>query len=89
MPMYGQSFTLAESGANTLNQKTYGGGEAGAHTRARGFLAYYEICYKILNNGYTVVRDPLKTMGPYAYKGNQWVGFDDIGVIEYKVRYVA
>ena len=27
-------------------------------------------------------------MGPYAYKGNQWVGFDDIDTIRYKSNYV-
>ena len=27
-------------------------------------------------------------MGPYAYKGNQWVGFDDTAMIEQKCNYV-
>lgn len=43
MPMYGQSFSLADNSANGLNAATYGGGEAGEETRARGFLAYYEV----------------------------------------------
>lgn len=43
MPMYGQSFSLADNTANGLNVATYGGGEAGEETRARGFLAYYEV----------------------------------------------
>lgn len=43
MPMYGQSFTLANTKNDTLNSKVYGGGEAGESTRARGFLAYYEV----------------------------------------------
>jgi chitinase len=43
MPMYGQSFSLAERNNNGLNSATYGGGEAGEETRARGFLAYYEV----------------------------------------------
>jgi hypothetical protein len=25
-------------------------------------------------------------MGPYAYKGNQWVGYDDINIVKLKVR---
>jgi chitinase len=43
MPMYGQSFSLAERSNTGLNSPTYGGGEAGEDTRARGFLSYYEV----------------------------------------------
>lgn len=43
MPMYGQSFSLADNANHGLNAPTYGGGEAGEATRARGFLAYYEV----------------------------------------------
>lgn len=43
MPMYGQSFSLADNNNHGLNAPTYGGGEAGDQTRARGFLAYYEV----------------------------------------------
>lgn len=42
-PLYGQSFSLAERNEHGLNVPTYGGGEAGEATRARGFLAYYEV----------------------------------------------
>lgn len=46
MPMYGQSFSLADNSNDGLNAPTYGGGEAGEGTRARGFLAYHEVCLK-------------------------------------------
>ena len=42
-PLYGQSFTLADASNHGLNAPTYGGAEAGQYTRARGFLAYYEV----------------------------------------------
>lgn len=42
-PLYGQSFSLAEGNKRGLNEATYGGGEAGEATRARGFLSYYEV----------------------------------------------
>ena len=58
MPTYGQSFTLASAAKNGLNSRTYGGGTAGPFTRARGFLAYYEICDKIQNKGWKVIQDP-------------------------------
>ncbi len=77
MPMYGQSFTLEKSNVNGLNSKPIGGGTAGQFTKASGFLAFYEICYNVNSNGWTVVRDPEGRMGPYAYKGNQWVSYDE------------
>lgn len=43
LPMYGQSFSLANAQMNGLNSPTYGGGEAGEFTRARGFMSYYEV----------------------------------------------
>ena len=45
-----------------------------------------QICHSILHKGYTVVKDPAGAIGPYAYKGNQWVGYDDVAMIRYKVR---
>lgn len=88
MPMYGQSFSLAERSIHGLNAQSYGGGEAGDATRARGFLAYYEICERIQKKGWTVVRDSRGRMGPYAYSGDQWVSFDDTLMIHHKSDYV-
>ena len=28
------------------------------------------------------------TMGPYAYKGTEWVSFDDVAMIKHKSEYV-
>jgi hypothetical protein len=47
MPLYGQSFQLAESSTNGLNARAPGPGQAGEFTRAAGFLAYYEVCCKL------------------------------------------
>ncbi|XP_025836304.1 probable chitinase 10 [Agrilus planipennis] len=88
MPTYGQSFTLSDPSQNSLNAPSAGGGEAGEHTRAMGFLAYYEICNNILKRGWNVVRDPEGRMGPYAYSGNQWVSFDDTNMIRHKAEYI-
>ena len=35
--------------------------------------------------GWTVVKDPTGSMGPYAYKDDQWVGYDDPDIIALKV----
>lgn len=48
-PLYGQSFSLAERSQSGLNAPTYGGGEAGEATRARGFLSYYEVRFYFLS----------------------------------------
>uniref|UniRef100_A0A182S9A2 chitinase n=1 Tax=Anopheles maculatus TaxID=74869 RepID=A0A182S9A2_9DIPT len=88
MPLYGQSFQLADTKKNGLNAKAPGPGQAGEFTRAAGFLAYYEICDRIQNKGWTVVQDELGRMGPYAYKGNQWVSFDDKESLLKKVQFI-
>lgn len=33
-----------------------------------------------------MVQDEENRMGPYAYKENQWVSYDDKAMIKYKVR---
>ena len=87
MPLYGQSFRLANPSSNGLNANAPGPGKAGEFTKAAGFLAYYEICDRIQNRGWNVVQDPEKRMGPYAYKGDQWVSFDDVEMISIKVKF--
>lgn len=44
-----------------------------------------QICDKIQNRGWTVVKDEEGRMGPYAYHDDQWVGFDDQETIKRKV----
>ncbi|XP_039482039.1 probable chitinase 10 isoform X2 [Drosophila santomea] len=88
MPLYGQSFSLAETTNHQLNAPTYGGGEAGEATRARGFLAFYEICLKIRHHRWNVVKDNKGRMGPFAYHGDQWVSFDDVPMIRHKSEYI-
>lgn len=88
MPLYGQSFTLDNSQANGLNAATKGGGIAGRFTRSQGFMAYYEICDLVQNKGWKVIQDPKGAMGPYAFKGDQWVSFDDVAMIRQKSEFV-
>ena len=87
IPLYGQSFTLNSPADNKLNAAARSGGAAGPATRAKGFLAYHEICRNVAA-GWQVVQDPAGRMGPYAYKGDQWVGWDDVAMIRKKSQYV-
>lgn len=82
LPLYGRSFTLADTNHFGLNAPTYGPGEPGPFTGAAGFLGYNEICMK----NWTEIVDPVQRV-PYAYKGNQWVGYDNERSIEEKVSY--
>ena len=68
LPLYGQSFTLADPAHSGLGAAVLGRGEAGEFTRAGGFLAYYEICQKVKEENWRVVQDSEGRMGPYAYK---------------------
>ena len=88
MPLYGQAFTLDKASENGLNAPARQKGKAGQFTRAAGFLAYYEICEKVKSQGWTVVKDEEGRMGPYAYQGRNWVGYDDVAMIKYKSEYI-
>ena len=48
-------------------------------------MGYHEICLNIKNNGWTKVKGSECTVGPHAYKGNQWVGYDDLDAVKIKV----
>lgn len=84
MPLYGQSFTLSSSASHGLNAASSAGGAKGPYTGQAGLLGYNEICLKVKNDGWNVV-GPINEMGPYAYKDNQWVSYDDKATIRKKV----
>ena len=84
MPTYGKSFTLWSSANHGFNAGG-GAGAAGPLTKTAGMLSYAEICKFVKHEGWTVV-GPTDKVGPYAYKGNQWVGYDDEATIRRKVN---
>lgn len=86
VPSYGRTFTLADPTQTGLLSPAKGPGVAGKYTLLEGFLSFYEICLN-QQNGWTVVTDPTGKMGPYAYNGDQWVGWDDIDITIAKVKY--
>lgn len=51
-------------------------------------VIFLQICHAIKSRGYAPVRDPEGRIGPYAYKGNQWVSYDDVSDIRRKVSVV-
>ncbi|CAC5395505.1 E3.2.1.14 [Mytilus coruscus] len=87
MATYGRSFTLRNIAETGFGAPTTGQGTAGTYTREKGFQSYYEICTNINNHGWTEgwLEDQ---QVPYAYKGDQWVGFDNPKSIEIKTKYI-
>lgn len=88
IPFYGQSFTLSKSSNHKVGAPSAGSGDAGEYTKQPGMLAYYEICNRIRNQRWIVNRDNAGGSGPYAYYGDQWVGFEDIKSIHDKANYI-
>ncbi|KAM7053744.1 acidic mammalian chitinase [Molossus nigricans] len=74
-PTYGHTYILSNPSNHGIGAPTTGPGPAGPYTRQSGFWAYYEIC-TFLKNGATEVWEAAQDV-PYAYKGNEWLGYDN------------
>ncbi|XP_003933499.1 acidic mammalian chitinase isoform X1 [Saimiri boliviensis] len=85
-PTYGRTFTLSNPSNTGIGAPTSGAGPAGPYTRESGFLAYYEIC-TFLKNGATQEWDAPQEV-PYAYQGNEWVGYDNVKSFEIKAQWL-
>jgi Glycosyl hydrolases family 18. len=46
MPLYAQTFILADSNSHGLNALTVGPGLPGPFTQSPGFMAYYEVSHR-------------------------------------------
>ncbi|KOX79324.1 Acidic mammalian chitinase, partial [Melipona quadrifasciata] len=89
IPTYGRSYTLFNEDATDLGSPADGPGVEGEATREKGYLAYYEICEGLAQSDeWEVIQPNPKAMGPYAYKGDQWVGYDDENIVKLKAKYV-
>ncbi|XP_063989735.1 mucin-2 isoform X3 [Diachasmimorpha longicaudata] len=89
IPTYGRSYTLYNADATDIGAPADGPGEEGDATREKGYLAYYEICENIAKSDeWEVVQPNEKAMGPYAFRANQWVGYDDENIVRVKAFYV-
>lgn len=80
---YGHSYQMADSSQNWPGAACIESGSAGIYTGQAGFLGYNEICQ---NNWQTVFDDVSKS--PYAFRGDQWIGYDNVESIEIKMKLV-
>ncbi|CAL7941012.1 unnamed protein product [Xylocopa violacea] len=88
IPTYGRSYTLYNQDATDLGSPADGPGVEGDATREKGYLAYYEICESLAKSDeWEVIQPNPDAMGPYAYKDDQWVGYDDENIVRLKAKY--
>jgi chitinase len=87
MPVYGRTFNLADPAKFDVGAEATGGGEAGRYTGEAGFLSYYEICDFLHQSNTTLVWDNEQQV-PFAYRDDQWVGFDDERSLRTKVAWL-
>uniref|UniRef100_A0A8C2ZUD7 chitinase n=1 Tax=Cyclopterus lumpus TaxID=8103 RepID=A0A8C2ZUD7_CYCLU len=78
---YGRTFRTS-SAANGVGASTSGPASAGPYTREAGFWSYYEICTFLQGASLHWIDEQ---MVPYALKGNEWVGFDNMQSYAIKV----
>lgn len=86
LPTYGRTFTLANPNLTDIDAPAARGGRPGQYTKESGFLSFFEVC-EMLKSQATLVWDN-EQMIPYAYKGDQWVGFDDPRSFKMKVQWL-
>ncbi|KAM5295181.1 oviduct-specific glycoprotein [Glossophaga mutica] len=84
-PTYGRTFHLRQASKNGLQAEAVGPASPGKYTKQPGFLAYYEIC--------SFLRGAKKRwidhqVVPYAYKGEEWLGYDDAASFRNKASYI-
>ncbi|XP_057648968.1 chitinase-like protein 3 [Chionomys nivalis] len=73
---YAQTFSPTDPSNNGIGATTSGPGPEGAYTQESGILAYYEVC-TFLTKGATQIWEGSQEV-PYAYQGNEWVGYDNV-----------
>ncbi|XP_015584800.1 chitotriosidase-1 [Cephus cinctus] len=86
LPLYGRTFTLAHVTLTKPGSPSAGPGHAGRYTREAGYIGYNEFCEKQFDANWTRVWDK-KQKVPYAYKGNQWIGYDNERSLAVKIHY--
>jgi len=75
IPTYGRSFTLQNPSQTGLKSPAAGPGAAGEMSGEPGLLSYVEICLR-LKKQWTRSFDS-EGVVPFAFNGNQWVGYED------------
>ncbi|XP_076456716.1 putative chitinase 10 [Babylonia areolata] len=82
---YGMTFTLKDPRVNGVLAPALGGGRGARYTQEYGVMAYYEVCENVAQHGWTRVWLSDQRV-PYAFRDDQWVGYDDPYSLRVKVQ---
>ncbi|XP_052035499.1 chitinase-like protein 3 isoform X2 [Apodemus sylvaticus] len=85
-PAYGHTFILSDATKTGIGAPSNRGGHPGPYTKKTGFWAYYEIC-TFLKNGAIEVWNAAQQV-PYAFLGNEWVGYDNVKSFHIKAQWL-
>ncbi|CAO1342257.1 unnamed protein product [Diamesa tonsa] len=82
IPFYGNSFTLTSAANHGLDAPISGPGTSGRFVQPN-MLGFDEICM----NRWTRVWEAEQQV-PYAFNGDQWVGYDDVQSVQIKSNFI-
>lgn len=89
MAFYGRTYTLGSPDNHGLHAPVKkwdtNGGKPGLFTNESGFMAYFEFCLE--EETWTKDYDKIGEC-PYAYKANQWIGYEDSKSLEIKMDWL-
>jgi chitinase len=84
---YGRTYKLQDETKFDIGSKVTRGGGRGRLTKEEGVLGYIEVCEFLDHENTTLVWDN-EQMVPFAYRGDQWVGFDDERSLKTKIEWL-
>ncbi|KAK8769157.1 hypothetical protein V5799_014378 [Amblyomma americanum] len=89
MAFYGRSYVLRDARDHGVKARINFDeeAEAGPFVTSTELKGYYEICMDIKFGNWTRVFDN-EAMCPYAYRGDQWVGYEDEESIAHKMDFI-
>ncbi|XP_031232001.1 oviduct-specific glycoprotein [Mastomys coucha] len=84
-PTYGRTFHLLKESKNGWQAASMGPASPEKYTKQAGFLAYYEVCSFVQRAKKSWIDYQYV---PYAFKGKEWLGYEDSISFSYKAMYV-
>nr|XP_034836226.1 LOW QUALITY PROTEIN: endochitinase-like [Maniola hyperantus] len=92
IPFYGRSYNIASASEkwnrSTPSIRLLAVLIPAPYTQSRGLWAYYEICLKLKEEGGWKRKMDKYGKVPYAYKDDQWVGYDDQNSVKTKMNFI-